>query len=323
MKSSNALMVLAGAVLFMASRGAQAGIILTAAGTSEGFTLSTFADQFPNNVVGPVGIAVTSTGAVMVSSDASGRNVVFPDVDNQHFAAGAVSSTYYGFNNATGLTNNGTAIFQAQQTTGSVIQVDNSGNFVRTVVTGVPLATGIATNPNNGHLFVSTLNSGVIWDVNPVTNTKTAFVNASADGLTANSTNLYAAVNGHILGYHISNGVQFFDSGFINGVDGAALGTGSLAGKLYANTNFGQIVEVDLATATQTLIATGGSRGDLVSVDSNNGSLLLTQTDSVVRLTAPTGCGFGTTPEPTSLTLACLGIAGVLGHRWRNRKSRP
>ena len=309
------------AVLFMASGSAQAGIMLTAAGTTDGFTLSTFVDQFPNGGgVGPVGIAVTNSGTVMVSSYNTGHNVVFADVDNQHFSAGTQSSTSY-FAPA-GITNNGTGLFQATPGTGSVIQVDNSGNIVGTVVTGTPAATGIATNPNNGHVFVSTLGNNVIWDVDPIAHTKTPFVLASADGITADSTNLYAEVGQHILGYHISNGMQFFDSGFIAGADGAVLGTGSLTGKLFVNTNNGQIVEVDIATDTQTVIADGGSRGDLVSVDPTNGTLLLTQTDSVVRLTAPTGGGFGTTPEPTSLTLACLGIAGFVGYRWRNRQSR-
>jgi hypothetical protein len=297
--------------------------MLTVAGTTDGFTLSTFVDQFPSfgSGVGPVGIAVTNTGSVMVSSYATGKNVVFADVDNQHFSAGTQSTTSYGGANVAGITNNGTGLFQALQATGSVIQVDNSGNLVGTVVTGTTFATGMATNPNNGHVFVSAIGNGVIYDVNTVAGTKTPFVNAVADGITADSTNLYAEVGGHILGYHISNGLQFFDSGAISGVDGAVLGTGTLTGKLFANTNFGQIVEVDIATDTQTVIADGGSRGDLVSVDPTNGSLLLTQTDSVVRLTAPTGGSFGTTPEPTSLTLACLGIAGALGYGWRKRKS--
>jgi hypothetical protein len=58
----------------------------------------------------------------------------------------------------------------------------------------------------------------------------------------------------------------------------------------------------------------------LVSPDPN-GSLLLTQTDSVLRLNPPPGGGFGagTTPEPASLTLLLIGAIGVAGYGWRRR----
>jgi len=63
----------------------------------------------------------------------------------------------------------------------------------------------------------------------------------------------------------------------------------------------------------QSVIATGGSRGDFVVVDPNNDSLLLTQTDRVLRLTAPNGSGFeGAAPLP-STALAGLGLFGALG----------
>jgi hypothetical protein len=77
------------------------------------------------------------------------------------------------------------------------------------------------------------------------------------------------------------------------------------------------LVEVNLATHNRTLIFSGGSRGDLVSVDTNNGSLLITQTDSVLRLTPPAGGGFGSAsvPEPGSLGLFFIGLAGFAGVR--------
>jgi hypothetical protein len=129
-------------------------ITLTAAGIAEGFTLSTFADRFPNNgAVGPVGITNLSTGGIMVSSYATGVNVVFAtDVDGQHFSGGAVSATNYGGNNPAGLATTGNGVFEALQQTGSVIRVNNNGDLLGTVVTGTPAATGMAVNPNNGHL---------------------------------------------------------------------------------------------------------------------------------------------------------------------------
>jgi hypothetical protein len=194
-------------------------------------------------------------------------------------------------------------------------------------VTNIGFATGITTNPTNGHLFVSTV--GDIFDVNP-TNGATIDYTAThggaghgADGLTfsPDGKTLYTAIFGSGLSaINVSNGAQIFFTP-IAGSDGTALGTGSLDGNIFANTNFGQVIEISLAPPhTQTLIASGGSRGDFVTVDPN-GTLLLTQTDRILRLTAPRGGGFGgATPEPASLTLAGLGGLALLGYGWRRRK---
>jgi hypothetical protein len=305
---------------------AKAGMTLTAAGISEGFTLSTFADGFPSGGgVGPVGITYTNTGGVMVSEYNQGRVAVFAaDVDGQHYSGATLSSSFYGGNDPAGLarTSNGN-IYMARQQAGTLVQVDQNGNFLATIASGLGSATGIATNPNNDHLFVSNVGGGsTIYDIDPTTGNKVVFKSVAADGLTATNDTLFAEVGGHILGFRISDGAQVFDSGFINGADGAAAGTGTLAGKVYVNTNFGQVVEVNVATNTQTVIATGGSRGDLVSVDPSNGTLLLTQTDSVLRLQGPAGGGFGSgsaTPEPASVTLLALGAVGMLGYRLRRR----
>src|SRR5262249_38855462 len=81
--------------------------------------------------------------------------------------------------------------------------------------------------------------------------------------------------------------------GSIPGIDGTAVGFGSLAGFVFANTNFGQVWQVDLSNpANMVLIASGGSRGDFISVDPLDGSLLLTQTDEIARLRPPPGSSF-------------------------------
>jgi hypothetical protein len=94
---------------------------------------------------------------------------------------------------------------------------------------------------------------------------------------------------------------------FIAGADGIALGRGpALAGKAYVNTNFGYVIEVVYdtdptngiefeppVTPIHHPIAMGGSRGDFIAVDVyvpcrgtavRYPSLLLTQTDSIVRM---------------------------------------
>ena len=92
---------------------------------------------------------------------------------------------------------------------------------------------------------------------------------------------------------------------------------GTLAGNIFANTNGGTVVEVNLATQLPPTIATGGSRGDFVTVDPN-GTLLLTQTDSIDRLTAPIGGSFLTPESASSILMAgmgCLGAARVYARR--------
>jgi hypothetical protein len=105
--------------------------------------------------------------------------------------------------------------------------------------------------------------------------------------LTADGSTVYSATGGHVLGFNTATGAQVFDSGAITGVDGTAIGIGQFAGTLFANTNDGRVVEVPLNGAPQIVIASGGSRGDFVTVDPHDGSLLLTQTSTVLRLTGP------------------------------------
>ena len=132
--------------------------------------------------------------------------------------------------------------------------------------------------------------------MDPIAKTTTPFNSAIADGLSlsGDGLTLYAAVGGHILGFDTTTKAQVFDSGLITGLDGTALGTGPLAGKIYGNTNNGELWEVDLATSNQTLIASGGSRGDLVAVDPNNATLLLTQTDRILRVSPEGRFGYFT-----------------------------
>lgn len=314
---------LAAANLFVVSSGANAAS-LTSAGALE-FTLSTFASGFPNTgfCCGPLGIAFPTTGGVMVTDYPGNVRTFTTDTDNQNAASFPVAQNY-GFSNAVGLTVSGGTIYMTQQGAGTLVKLNNDGTFNSTVATGMPAATGVATNPVTGHIYISTLGNNVIWDYNPGTGLKTPLVNASADGLTVNAagTIVYGEVNGHIIGYSTANGSQVFDSGSIpGGPDGTAIGaTGPLAGKLFVNTNGGTVVEVDIVTLAQTVIMTGGSRGDFVTVDPN-GTLLLTQTDSILRLTPIEGTFEGTqTPVPAALPLFASGL-GLLGFAgWRRRR---
>src|SRR5262249_27232956 len=164
--------------------------------------------------------------------------------------------------------------------------------------------------------------------IDPIAKTVTPFVDVpDPDGVDFNASGsiLYVARDddqGRVLGFDTVTKAQVFDSGIITGgPDGLALGTGVLAGNLFVNTNDGRDVEINITTLAQTDIANGGSRGDFVKVDPNNGTLLLIQSDSIVRLTAPAGGGFegAAVPEPSSLcifgVLASACLAGWGAHR--------
>jgi hypothetical protein len=312
------------ALLAPSAREARADLTLTQAGQDRGLTLSTFATGFPSSSgVGPLGIEFPASGGVLVSDYPGNVRLFATDTDGQ-MASNAHIGQNYGLSQAVGLAQSGGNIYMTQQGMGRLVQINDNGTFNQVIVGGMTFATGLLTNPNNGHLFVSTAGTNQVWDVNPVAMTKTLFVNANLDGLTTNGTILYGAngSTGHLLGYRISDGALVFDSGFIpGGIDGSALGAGPLFGNIYVNTNSGTVVEVNLTTGQQTLIATGGSRGDFVTVDPYNNTLLLTQTDRVLRLNGT----FGTAPEPSTLVLGSLGALGLLGYCGRRRlqKGRP
>ena len=266
-------------------------------------------------------------GTVLVSDDTGNVRVFATDTDGQTAASAPIAHNY-GNSNAIGIAQVGGGIYMTQQSnsTGDLVQINNDGTFHQLIVGGMPAATGIVADPHNGTLFVSTIGNGVIYTIDPIAKTKTAFKDVEADGLSlsADGSVLYAANDtGHIYGFDTTTAAQVYDSGFIPGdVDGTAVGTGALAGNLFVNTNSGTVYEVNLGTNAQTKIASGGSRGDFVSVDPTNDTLLLTQTSTIVRLTPPAGGGFGgnPTPEPSTIAPFALGALGLAGLLLRARR---
>ena len=275
------------------------GLTLTASAQAAGFSLSTFATGFPerSDGLGPFGVVFPASGGVLVD-DGPGNVRHFPsDTDGQDATTvPPVSGASYGQNHAEGIARVGANLYLMMGELNQIAQINDDGTLKKVLVS-VPNADGVAVNPLNGHLFVSAYNSA-IYDVDPVAGTAAVLLNVTADGLAfdPNAGILYAAINpgtGRIQGFNISTKAVVFDSGTIAGTpDGIALGTGSLAGNLFVNTNGGTLVEVNLATTTQTVMASGGSRGDFVTVDPNNGTLLVSQSDRILRLTPPPGGGF-------------------------------
>lgn len=290
-------------------------LTLTPAGTAAGFALGTFATGFPvSNATGPMGMAVLPNGAVAVADSGGQVDVFAKDADGQAAAGAAVGARFSG--GAAGLATLGGKLYLAVPAygggagAGEVVQLNADGTLDHVVAAGLTAPTGLVADDATGTLFVTALDTGAILEIHPATGAVTTFASGLArpDGLalTPGGKTLYVAEEGtpdggDVVGLDVATGAQVFQAGPVATLDGIALGAGSLAGRLFVNTNDGRVVELDLATKSQTVIASNGSRGDFVAVDPTDGALLLTQTDRVLRLAAPAGGGFATDPSLTAI----------------------
>jgi hypothetical protein len=303
---------------------ANSGLGLTAAALDAGFTLTTFATGFPTaqpaGRIGPLGIAFY--GAEVLVVDSPGIVYFFSrDADGQTVADAGVTSRAYGTGNdgtyLAGLACLNGRLFMADNTfsTHSIVQIDGSGNLIGNPIAlpaTVP-AICVLADPFTSSLFCSPGDSdeasgdqviyGISWDpsgapsAGPVIRFPLLPV-IGPDGLalSADGTTLYIAEDAacNVVGYDMRSGQIVFDynrtdpSGVsIANPDGIAIGTGQFANTLFVNTNAGKLFAIDVGSGAATLLADGGSRGDFVVPDPN-GSLLITQTDRVLRLTPPT-----------------------------------
>jgi uncharacterized repeat protein (TIGR01451 family) len=214
----------------------------------------------------------------------------------------------------------GNTLYLNQGQLNQVVQINSDGT-VNQVIVSVPNPDGMVADPLTGHLFVSAFD-GSIYEVDPLAKTATVLLNnVNADGLAFDPTTntLYAALysdaggpDSQVAAYNVQTKAQVFNSGTISGrPDGIALGTGVLAGSLLVNTNGGTVVEINLTTKALTPIATGGSRGDFVTVDPTNGTLLVSQTDQLARLVPPSGGGFAGTGPTADLAVTTPAVTGI------------
>jgi DNA-binding beta-propeller fold protein YncE len=314
---------LAWMLAFASGGGARADLALTPVGQAQGLSVSTFASNLENDgFTGPIGMVFPAAGGVLVSTELGGVRLFPTDTDGQN-ATVVPTTQNYGTGNSEGLARIGNNLYLAQAGLGRIAQVNANGAFVQTIVSGIGDVVGLVVNPANGHLFATTFLANQILDIDPVAKTSTLFHTASnPDGLilSPDGKTLYVAATGtgHILGFDTATGASVFDSGLIQGgIDGLAVGTGQFANLIFANLNNGSLIEVDILTKQQTVIADGGSRGDFVAIDPNDGTLLLTQTDQILRLSGATFLpAIEAAPEPATITLFVVGVTCVLAYGW-------
>jgi hypothetical protein len=305
---------------------AHAGMVLTPAGTAAGFSLSDYADGFPSTgyCCGPLGIAVNSDGNVMVQSWGDGTIKVFADVDGQNASSPISSVPFATCCYGSAFTNDNGIVYSTRASDTAIVQLNNDGTVNQVIVTG-PGKGGIWTDPTNGHLISA--GYGAIYDTDPIAKTTHVIVNADVDGISVSpdGKTVYGAAGGFVWGWSIATGAQVFQSAFIGSPDGTAViqGSSGLAGSIISNNNDGTVDLIDPVSGTLTVIATGGSRGDFVGLDSTNGSLFLSQTDNVMRLSCGPDCFF--TPPPPGVpepSTAGLCFGGLLLAGWRTWRRR-
>ena len=264
-------------------------LTLTTAALNAGFNLTTFAQGFPvTDNAGPLGIVFPTANSVLVSDWSGAVRLFTSDVDGQD-ARNAVVGANYGSHNVGSLGILNGHIYVCQDA-GTLIEVNADGTDTGNVIlTGLNLPRGMAVDTQKGLIYLAEYGTQRILLVDPIKKTASVFIVAGYfDGiaLSADGSVLYASriQQNYISGFRTSDGVEVFQSGAIGAPDGIAFGKGVLKGNLIVNTNYGVVYAVDIATGSPTVIASGGSRGDYVAIDPNNGTILITQSDRIMRI---------------------------------------
>lgn len=333
--------------LLTAGEGIRAAPVLTSAAQTGAWSLSLFADSFPSGVsvssgsLGPLGLAFTGNpnGELMVA-DSTGVVRVFPsNADGQHANLVPSVSPPASANTTmsrVGLATVGNHVFAANQWGNRIARLNLNGTWDADVAF-LSLPTALAFNAVDGNLYISTAFNG-IYRLNPNTNQLTSLsfsilnvLAANYDGMlvSPDGQTLYAARDNYnnipgaveeVVGWNLVTGAQVFASGFHgSGPDGITLGSGILAGSMFVNYNDGSLWEIDMSNPSNaTQLVAGGTRGDLTMVDGC--SILFTQSDSIWRLSAPSGGCFSvaTVPEPSAASLVILSMGAL----WVARRRR-
>lgn len=305
-----------------------------AATAASGYKVTDFATDFPNCCgafgAGPIGLAFDATNHLYVMDYHNGILYKFGTSGGS-----ATSSIPPAQVNAVPISGNPAGIafskdgrlYAALQARGEVVELNpTTGVEIRSVTDNTPGATGIATDPLSGDLFVTLPWAGRLARLTNFSTgsaTVTTYANLGfPDGITfAPNGTIYVADQGSavkIVGTNSSAShtpTHIADVSTIDGIALAAGGSGSSPTAIFGNRNDGKITKVDLTTSsrTQTDIVTGGSRGDFSAVGPD-GCLYATQTATVIKVTNADGtCSFAPTVAVPTLRLSPGSQSGHAG----------
>jgi hypothetical protein len=307
------------AALAIAS-GAHAALTLTAAGVADGFTLSTFYTD--SATYGMLGMTSTSNGKILGAGYGRNQLALFNDVDGQTQGTALLTASAIGTPTSVATVN---GVSYTNALGGGYFSV-NTATLVETALTldtSISAGYGLWGNQINGHLIASTLNNTIV-DIDPATgHVRVIESGVFTDGVSVSpdGTTVYGAQPPFINGFNIATGTPALSLFSTRGPDGSGVISGtSFNGFIISNNNDGTVSLINPTTAAETIIASGGSRGDLVGPDGNNGSLLLSDYNNIYRLGLAGGSIGSSAPEPAAWALMLAGFLG-LGSALRRRRA--
>jgi len=315
----------AAGILLGVSVDAGAVLTLNATGIADGFSLSTFYTD-PGAYYGLIG-AVSAPGSFAIGSGyARGQLYQFNDTDGQSFGTALTTASAGG--TPTAIASVGSKIYVGLLG-GHYYQVDPTTLALSAITgNGINAYYGLWGNGVTGHLLAGT--SQGLLDINPLDGS--FFVvgqpGGNIDGVTVspNGSIAYVETNSNALyGYSIltpnPSTPVFSRTALPGGPDGTGVISGGIFdGDIVVNNNDGTVGLIDHLTGVETIIASGGSRGDLVAPDTSNGTLFLAAADATYRLSCGPDCSIGSVPsvpEPTTLAMLGFGLAGLWARRRR------
>jgi sugar lactone lactonase YvrE len=292
--------------------------------TAPGYKLSVFASDFPNSGgVGPVGMAFDATGHLYVMDYTAGTLYRFSSTGGTAGTLTRVNAVPIDGNPAGLAFSKRGRLYVALQASGAVEELNpTTGAVLRTVADNTPGATGIATDPLSGDLFVSEPWEHTLARISNFESTGSPKVTSYTsdlvfpDGITFGAEGtIYVADGGQSNGHAkkvsptSASSVTVTDIAAVDQIDGISLAAGSNPAHpsaIFGNTNSGNIAKVDLTGASPVVtdIVTGGTRGDF-SVVGADGCLYATQTATIIKVTNADGtCSFASTVSVPVLRLS-------------------